>query len=165
MGDDVEVPEDFRTHEIAIGLEVGDDFAREDGPLRLRNRPRRPSMVSRVHPAVPECQRDVQSPEVRCGSNRKAVLESVEAPADRVILPCFLRRGVLKQLRDKHVSRFGIVHQHESIYLATLGGSSVGFLRPPKRKISTTPATNPPMCARYATPDDCPPLTPIWLKI
>jgi hypothetical protein len=123
MGDDIEVSKHRRIGRITIRLKICDDRARQSRPLRLGDRSRRPSMISRVHPSVPEGQRDVQPSKLRFRSRWKLMLDCVETPADGVVFSPFVRNCVLKQMRDKRIPRFGVIHRHADKTMSLQGGA------------------------------------------
>src|SRR5665647_2290879 len=114
MRDDIEVAENYFTGDFVIGGEVVGNRAGETRPLLDRYRTRRPAMVPRMHPSVPERESDVQASKFRRNSPREAMLEPVETSAYLIELSGLMRVGVETQIRHQRVAGLRVSHHHRA---------------------------------------------------
>src|SRR5438067_1013100 len=106
--DEIESREHERIRDVVILLEIVRHPPRQDGPVLLRDRPPRPTVVARVDPAVPEGKRDVQAPQLGRGTGGELVLEPIEPAADRVVALGLVVGRIRAQLSDERVARRNI---------------------------------------------------------
>ena len=116
MGNDVEVLDDFRRRNLPIRFEIVGDCTRKLRPFRNSDRPRRPAVVSRVYPAIPERERDVKLAELRRSAFREPMLDRVEAATDGIVLLCIVSERILSELRHQSIASFSVVH-HASLII------------------------------------------------
>src|SRR5206468_12997172 len=96
--DEIEAGDHERILNVTIGGEVVGDAAREGGPECFGDCAAGPAVVARVDPAVPEGESDVETSELRLRADGELVLETVEAPADSVVVTGLVIERVLAQL-------------------------------------------------------------------